>query len=112
MISNNELLDGMPEKTTSLRKTAAISDLVNRILFMAKLILSLILLLSTMMKKRYQSIFNHPYLYNSSFDIVIHVHQILNGICIISDVSISMNGVFQGTGSHREIQHVHWPVVM
>ena len=50
MVSNNELLDGMPEKTTSLRKTAAISDLVNRILFMAKLILSLILLLSTMMK--------------------------------------------------------------
>ena len=47
-----------------------------------------------------------------SLDIIVHIHQITDGLDIVGDVGISADGVFDHAAGHRKIHHVHGLVIV
>ncbi len=47
-----------------------------------------------------------------SLDIIIHIHQIPDGVHVVGDVGVAADGVLDGAAGHGEIDHVHGLIVV
>lgn len=47
-----------------------------------------------------------------SLDIIIHIHQVPDGIHVVGDVGVAADGVLDGAAGYGEIDHVHRLIVV
>ena len=45
-------------------------------------------------------------------DIVVHVHQVADALHVVGDVGIAVDGVLDGAGRDREVDHIHRLIVV
>ena len=48
----------------------------------------------------------------SAFDVVIHVHEVVDAGGVVGNIGVTPDGVLQNTAGHGEVDHVHGLVVM